>query len=143
MEQLVDILVSLGVCVALPVLIVWIVMRAATNSDNKRAAVLIEAIKNNADIDADKLAESFGKKPRTPEQLFQSRLLKGVLFTFGGVASAIVSFFYNTPDDVKTRNMFIIAAAFAIAIGAAFLIVVAVTRKTVAKEKDTEDNSQE
>ena len=135
-----DIFVPLGVCVVLPVLVVWLVMRAATNSDNKRAAVLIEAIKNNADLDANKLAEAFGKKPKTPEQIYQRRLLSGALFTLVGIASGIVSCFYNSPEDVDVRKFFIIVAAFAIAIGVAFLIVVALTHKSL---KDNCDDTKE
>ena len=44
------ILIPLGVCVALPVLIVWLVYRSRTNKDNRRAEVLIEAIKANGGI---------------------------------------------------------------------------------------------
>lgn len=136
MEELADILVPLGVCVALPVLVVWLVMRAATNSDNKRAEVLIEAIKNNANIDADKLAETFGKKPKRPLEIYQSRLLRGALFTFAGVASAIVACYFGGPQYFNVRTTFIIIAAFTIAIGLAFLIVAKVTHKSLKNSRD-------
>ncbi len=37
-------LIPIGVCVVLPIMIVWIVFKAKTNNDNKRADVLIKAI---------------------------------------------------------------------------------------------------
>ena len=140
MEELTDILVPLGVCVALPVLVVWLVMRAATNSDNRRSEVLIEAIKNNANIDADKLAEVFGKKTKSPAAIYQSRLLRGTLFTFTGVASAIVACYFSGPQYFNVRTTFIIIAAFTIAIGLAFLFAAKVTHKSL---KDSSDNNEE
>ena len=83
--DLVPILVPLGVCVALPVLIVWIVFRTIKNNDDKRAEVLIKAIEANNGIDADKLAEALTKPRKSPRQLLTLRLLRGCIFTFIGI----------------------------------------------------------
>ncbi len=52
--------VPLGICVALPVLVVWLFTRAETKKENRKADVLIEAIRNNAGVDADGLARALG-----------------------------------------------------------------------------------
>ena len=57
-SQLEDILVPLGICVALPVMIVWLVMRKKTNETNRRTEIVLAAIEKNSEIDV----EDFFKK---------------------------------------------------------------------------------
>ena len=57
-DELTGILVPIFICVVLPVTCVWLVVRKFINADNRRSEVIIEAIKANSGIDADKLAEA-------------------------------------------------------------------------------------
>lgn len=78
---------------ALPVLVVWIVSRTKTNSDNRRAEVLIKAIESNNAVDADKLAEALTdpkKRRKTPFEEQVGRLTGGCVCTFLGLALNIV-----------------------------------------------------
>lgn len=122
------ILVPIFVCVVLPVSIVWIIFSTARNSDNKRADVLIKAIENNANIDADKLAEALNKKPQTPRQLFISRLLRGCIFTFIGVALALWSLYGGLGREAGSLSFILSGLSFAL--GISYLIVSYVTRKS-------------
>ena len=122
------ILVPIFVCVVLPVAIVWIVFSTARNNDNKRAEILIKAIENNADIDADKLAEALNKKAKTPRQLFTIRLLRGSIFTLIGIALAIWAPLSGVDQDEQSGAFFFSGISFAI--GISYLIVCFVTRKS-------------
>ena len=51
MGEIVAITVPLGICVALPVLIVWLVVRARQNETNRRAEILLKAIYVGAERD--------------------------------------------------------------------------------------------
>lgn len=131
-ELTIAILVPLGICVVLPVLIVFFITRISTNSDNKRAEVLIKAIECNANIDADKLTEALSKSKKTPLEVLNLRLLRGCIFTLLGVAAAVTAAIlgHNVPD-MNSQYPVIMAAGFCLAIGISYLIVYFVSRKSV------------
>ena len=130
-------LIPIGVCVVLPIMIVWIVFKAKTNNDNKRADVLIKAIENNANIDAEKLAEALGKQQISAKELLNSRLLRGCMFTILGVAFSIIALTFSAaPEDMQFISY--ILAALSFAVGIAYLIVYFVTRNTTAETEENE-----
>lgn len=133
-QQLVEILVPIGVCVVLPVLIVMIVNLTLMNSENKRAQVLIKAIEANNNIDADKLAEAMKKPQKTQREILNLRLLRGCLFAFIGLALCVVGIVsFCTSADFQSDPVtipFIFGGA-SLAIGLSYLVVYFVTRKQV------------
>ena len=130
-------LIPIGVCVVLPIMIVWIVFKAKTNNDNKRADVLIKAIENNANIDAEKLAEALGKQQISAKELLNRRLLRGGMFTILGVAFSIIALTFSAaPEDMQFISY--ILAALSFAVGIAYLIVYFVTRNTTAETEENE-----
>lgn len=134
MFWLTQMLVAIGICVALPVLVVWIYYRSVTNRDNKNAEIIIKAIESNSTIDADKLVAALGKQEKTPAEVLQVRLLRGCIFTLAGIAAAILAAFaYNNEPLVSSELTIgaLIVAGFCLAIGVAYLIVFFVTRKSV------------
>ncbi len=138
MDELVAIIVPIGICVVLPVLIVWIMYRHATNKDNKNAEIIIKAIENNSAIDADSLVEALGKKQKTPLEVLQLRLLRGCIFTFIGIAAGIYSAIDASTTayfDINDQPSFIVAGL-GLAIGIAYLVVYFITRKNVAADDD-------
>lgn len=140
---MVHIIIPLGICVVMPVLIVWIFFRAQMNSDNKRAAVLIEAIKANNNIDAKALSKAFSKKSKSPLEVLQSRLLKGCIFSLIGLVLIICAICLCLVADVDSdSDLFVFAmlvGPISAAIGASFLIVYFVTRKQLPIDKTDEE----
>lgn len=134
MADLTGLLVSIFICVVLPVAIVFIVSWVKMNGDNKRAQVILKAIESNNNIDADKLAESLRKPKKSARELLNNRLLCGCIGTLSGLALVIVGLcnFANgesfNADPVTVPMVF---GAPLIAIGLSFLIVYLVTRKQV------------
>ena len=133
-------LVTIGIVVVLPIWVVWLVCRAYTNRDNKKAQIVIKAIENNSPIDAYKLAEALSNKEKSAEQVLQLRLLRGCTFTFVGVALAIFALvmvlrMYDT--DVELVFLFLSVISFAI--GLAYLVVYFVTRKSINKDSYRKD----
>lgn len=138
MDELVAIIVPIGICVVLPVLIVWIMYRHATNKDNKNAEIIIKAIENNSAIDADSLVEALGKKQKTPLEVLQLRLLRGCIFTFIGIAAGIYSAIDASTTayfDINDQPSFIVAGL-GLAIGIAYLVVYFIARKNIADNDD-------
>lgn len=129
MFWLTQLLVPLGVCVALPVLVVWIYYRSVTNRDNKNAEIIIKAIESNSTIDADKLVAALGKQEKTPAEVLQVRLLRGCMFTLLGIAAAVIAALVYRAEDFFAFS--ILTSGFCLAVGLAYLIVYFVTRKSV------------
>ncbi|MBD5219610.1 MAG: hypothetical protein HDS72_05150 [Bacteroidales bacterium] len=126
----------LGICVALPVLIVWLICRTTINRDNKNAEIVIKALENNSAVDTDKLVAALGKKQKSPAELLNVRLLRGCIFTFSGIALAIMAgiMVYSYHGVDSNAMMFIIPAGIALAIGIAYLTVYFKTRKGVKSD---------
>lgn len=127
-------LVAIFICVVLPIAVVLITALTKMNADNKRTQVIIKAIEANNDIDADKLADSLKKPQRTPLELLNLRLLRGCIFSFVGLALAIVGVVnlangaLASSDPVTVPLMF---GGASIAIGLSYVVVYFVTRKQI------------
>ena len=53
-----SIIVPIGICVVLPVMLVWLVTRVRRNEFDKKAEVMIKAIESGATIDSDLFKEA-------------------------------------------------------------------------------------
>lgn len=135
-QEILSLLVPIGVCVVLPIMLVWIYFRSVNNSTNRRTEVLIKAIENNANIDAEKLAEAFGKSRRSAEEMQSLRLLRGSIFTLVALLSAIISL--TVAGDWRMQLMIYIIAGLSFAIGVGYLIVYFVARRSGAKTEKEE-----
>lgn len=97
LQFLEDILIPLGVCVVLPVLVVWLVMRKKTNETNRRTEVMLAAIEKGSDVNAEKLLGLFdktGKPTKTTRTALKEKLMKKLLtaFILMGVGLAFCTF---------------------------------------------------
>lgn len=125
-------LVSIFICVVLPIAIVLIIYLAHINNDNKRAKVLIKAIEANNNIDADKLAAAMQRPQKTNREIFNRRLLRGCIFSLVGlvmVISGIVYWIIEKNFDADGVTVPLTLGGILIAVGASFLIVCYVNRK--------------
>lgn len=130
-----QILVPIFVCVVLPVLIVFIVFRAAMNSDNKRAEILIKAIETNNGIDADRLAQALEKPRKTPREILNLRLLRGCIFSLIGfffIVIGLVSLSLGTEFAADPVTIPLLFGGALLAVGISYLIVFFATRGQVA-----------
>lgn len=135
-DILIGTLVPIFVCVVLPVAIVFIVFRAAMNSDNRRAEILIKAIEANCDFDADKLAEALRKPKKTAREILNGRLLRGCIFSIVGLFILIVGIVNLAGDNDFSSDSVTVPMIFggvSLAVGITFLIVYFATRKQVDK----------
>ena len=48
-----EILIPIGICVVLPVMIVWLINRTRQNETNRKTEIMLKAIESGATIDAD------------------------------------------------------------------------------------------
>lgn len=95
--MLTSILVPIFVCVVLPVAIVWIVFYSTRNRNNNQTQIILEALRSNPDLDANKLIRNLRDPRKTPMQYLNKRLLIGSIFTLIGITFALLSIF--SPDE--------------------------------------------
>lgn len=127
-------LVPLGICVVLPVLVVWLFTRAVINKENRNADVLIEAIRNNAGVDTDKLAQALGRQNKSPRELLNLRLLRGAIFSLIGVVFVIATIILVSGGYGMSEifGLLLIVGGVFLAVGIGYLIVFSSARNRSA-----------
>lgn len=134
MEELVNILVPLGICVALPVLIVWLTTRSKIIADKLRAQIILEAIRNNPNVDPKELAEMFKPATKSEKEILNKRLQRGTVCSFLGlggiIGSLLISYFgFFTSEDLMVA---IFLSVIVLAVGVGSLVTFFYQRKQVA-----------
>ena len=146
MGELVGILVSLGICVALPVLIVWLVTRTRQNETNKKTEIMLKAIESGATIDADFFKDAQKKQKSTKERLL-NRLIWGCAASILGVGLAVLGIVqwvnWNGTSSNDSSIVPLVFAGIFLAIGIALFIGFFVGRKMLAKEMEAEEKALE
>ena len=144
--ELVGTLVPLGICVVLPVLIVWLVTRTRQNETNKKTEIMLKAIESGATIDANFFNDAHKKQKSTKERLL-NRLIWGCATSILGVGLAILGIVQWVNWNGTTSNdSFVVPLIFAgilLAIGIALFIGFFVGRKMLTKEMEAEEKSLE
>jgi len=144
--ELVGTLVPLGICVVLPVLIVWFVTRTRQNETNKKTEIMLKAIESGATIDANFFKDAHKKQKSTKERLL-NRLIWGCATSILGVGLAILGIVQWVNWNGTTSNdSFVVPLIFAgilLAIGIALFIGFFVGRKMLTKEMEAEEKALE
>ena len=136
METLEDILVSLGVVVALPVLIVAIIFRSVMAADRNRKEIILAALEKNPNLNVEDLVKRMNKSEKLIKEKLLAKLQRGCLCCLMGVAFVLLSFFLSVHNE-----FLIIAGAALIAIGIAFLVSYFVGRRMLAQEMEAEEQN--
>ena len=137
MDNLVEILVPLGVAVALPVCIVSIIFRSAMAADRNRKEIVLAALEKNPDIDVEQLMKNLKKSEKLIKEKLLARLERGCACCLMGVAFMVLYFFLG----VQGEDFITVVGAALIAIGIAFLVSYFVGRRMLAKEMEAEQQN--
>lgn len=138
MENFMEEMVPISICVLLPIAIVLIRAIASMHSDNKRAEILIKAIEANNSIDADRIARTMQRPRHSDRQILNARLQRGCMFSLIGLMFILFGIINlatgsSLADDSATVPMFL--GAILVAIGVSYLIVFFVSRNQVGEDK--------
>lgn len=136
METLEDILVSLGVVVALPVLIVAIIFKSVMAADRNRKEIILAALEKNPNLNVEDLVKRMNKSEKLIKEKLLAKLQRGCLCCLMGVALVLLYFFPSVQNE-----FLIIAGTALIAIGIAFLVGYFVGRRMLAKEMLAEEQN--
>ena len=145
MNGLKDILVPLGIVVILPLTIVWMHIRKKMDETNKRTQIVLAVIEKNPEADI----QEYLRKLNPPQQSLKEKLMKKLLCACILIALGICSTGYaaiksviggGNPNNIEASAGI---GAVLLMLGIAFLIVFFVSKKTMAKELETENNQKE
>ena len=145
MNGLEDILVPLGICVVLPLTIVWLSIRKRMNDTNKRTQIVLAVIEKNPDVDIQEYLKKLNPpKKSLKEKLMNKLLVACVLIALGicGVGFAAISGYIGGGYPIEIVFIAGIGAVLLL-LGIAFLIVFFVSKKTMAKELEAENKQIE
>ena len=133
-----SIIVPIGICVVLPVMLVWLVTRVRRNEIDKKAEVMIKAIESGVTIDSDLFKEAPKKRKSTKERLL-NRLICGCAASIIGAALTAIGIIpWMTLEDDYYAPL-LIFGGISLAVGIALFIGFFVGRKEIeAEEKSME-----
>lgn len=138
-HALIEILVPIGICVILPLGIIWLYYRAQMNKENKRTEIIMKALDSNSNLDTDSLVKALENTSKTPQGIRYARLLRGCQYTLLGIALCLVCYLSNgMAINSDMAFLMIFAGAASIAVGISYLIVYLVSGKS-----STDNNSRE
>lgn len=143
-----DILLPIGICVVLPVMIVWLINRTRQNETNRKTEIMLKAIESGATIDADFFkAQQDQKTPKTIKERLLKRLSGGCICTLTGLALEIVGIVNYVKWDGTMSNdsaaVPMILGGILLGIGISLIVVFFVGKKMLAKEIEAEAKSLE
>ena len=133
-------LIPLGICVVLPVLIVWIIGRVRKNETDRKAEIMLKAIENGVAIDP-----AVFKTPSKNKSIKKDLLdkLNGACITsLIGVAFLLIFFFGREwADNFFPTAFYLIAGGVLLAVGIGLFVSYFVGKKMLAKDIEAEEKN--
>lgn len=136
------ILIPLGVCVVLPVLIVWIIARTRKNETDRKAEVMLKAIEAGATVDMNQF-NTEKKAPKTIKQELLEKLNGACITSLMGLAFLALSlwseFGRGLPDDLFMEDLLPVAGCVMLAVGVGLFISYFTGKRLLAKDIEAEE----
>ena len=136
------ILIPLGVCVVLPVLIVWIIARTRKNETDRKAEVMLKAIEAGATVDMNQF-NTEKKAPKTIKQELLEKLNGACITSLMGLAFLALSlwseFGRGLPDDLFMEDLLPVAGCVMLAVGVGLFISYFTGKRLLARDIEAEE----
>lgn len=148
-DDLSEILVPIGICVVLPVMVVWLWTRIKTHEANSRTKIILAALEKGKDADLEPIIMQLApeKKGNSVKWRIVRDLRIGSILLALGLAMLVVSGMNMAcsnlgfqSDSVQIPGLFGLILTF---IGAAFLVVYFTSRRFMDKEIAHEESHME
>ena len=140
-----DILVPIFVCVVLPVFIVWLVTRARQHETDKKTEIMLKAIENGAQIDPQLFKTK--QSTRSIKQELMDKFTGACVTSFMGIAFLAIGL-VNRINPGMIKGLWFLETALSsgaifLAIGFALFLSYLVSKRTLAKEIESEEKNLE
>ena len=134
-----EILIPIGICVVMPIIIVWLNMRRKTNETNRRTEVLLAAIEKNSDLDIEDLIRKMNPKSKTTKERLMSRLLWGLVFIAIGASTLLSALYQDNQGGALVYFPIYSVGGCLLLIGISFVAVFFISKRMLAKEIEAEE----
>lgn len=137
-EDLTELLVPIGTCVALPISIVYLILKRKIISENNKKEIILAALEKNADVNIEELV----KKTSAPDKLLKEKLLKKLQWGLMTIVLSIGLFIYAIfVGDAGELKLYVIGSVVLLAIGVSLLFTYLMGKKMLAKEMEAEEQN--
>ena len=138
-------LVPIFICVILPIVIVWLVVRARQHETDKKTEIMLKAIENGAEIDPQLFKTK--QSTRSIKQELMDKFTGACVTSFMGIAFLVIGL-VNRSNPGLFKGLWFLetalsAGAIMLAIGAALFLSYLVSKRTLAKEIESEEKNLE
>ena len=141
-----EILILIGICVVLPVMIVWLINRTRQNETNRRTEIMLKAIEAGTTVNLDLFEpQKKQKSPKTIKERLLGYLTGGCMAILLGVVNLVVCYIIVQEEHVFEGEslLFLLVSGVLFSIGISLIIAYSVGMKTLAKEIEAETKSLE
>lgn len=138
-----DIIATVGICVVLPIVIVWLINRKKTNETNRRAEIMLKAIEAGSTVDLNLFQEP--QKQKSIKEKLLDRLTAAWIATLVGLPIIAFGISMYCLLDNPSSGVLMIAGigGIILAIGIALFGVYFAGKKLLATELEAEAKSKE
>ena len=138
-------LVPIFICVILPIVIVWLVVRARQHETDKKTEIMLKAIENGAQIDPQLFKTK--QSTRSIKQELMDKFTGACVTSCLGIAFLTIGLLnQSNPGMIKGLwflESALVAGAILLAIGFALFLSYLVSKRTLAKEIESEEKNLE
>ena len=135
------------VFVALPVLVIWLIMRAKINKDNAQKEFMMTALEKNPQINIENLARTLDAGGKSIKEKLINKFTWGcVLSAVGIITIIILSIALDGISELQYANdavvLMFIASGFIMAVGIGFIANYIAGRKLLSKEMEADEQQK-
>ena len=135
---LTGLLIPIGICVALPISIVYLILKRNIISENNKKEIILAALEKNADVNIEELV----KKTSAPDKLLKEKLLKKLQWGLMTIVLSFGLFIYAIfVGDASELKLYVIGSVVLLAIGVSLLFTYLMGKKMLAKEMEAEEQN--
>ena len=133
--------------VALPLLVIWLVMRAKINKDNAQKEIMMTALEKNPQISIESLARTLDAGGKSIKEKLINKFTWGcVLSAVGIITIIILSIALDGISELQHANdavvLMFIAAGFIMAVGIGLIANYIAGRKLLSKEMEADEQQK-
>lgn len=138
-EVLVGLLIPIGICVVLPIAIVFLSNSRKIRQDSIRKDIILAALEKNANIDIEELVRKMNAPQKLLKEKFLRKLLVGSISLPMGLVLFAVGFLGGYRGD--SALSFYIPGTILLVVGIAYIVNYFVGMSTLSKEMEIEEQN--
>lgn len=139
------VITALGICVALPLICVWLIVYMKNHETNKRTEVLLAAIEKNANINVDELFKKQNSQQNSIKERVVKKLTNGLYILAVGLGCLCIAIWMSF-NDFGTRQIYgiLFIGIIPLFMGISSIISYLICKKELAGEieQEEEDNKR-